>query len=116
MAATTFNLYIEQGIPYSQTFIVKNPDLSLKDLTGYTARMQFRASYGNPAIAMNATTTNGRLIIDSGSSTCTIQLSEDDTSGLIFTAYVYDVELVSATLVPVRMVQGQVVVNPEVTR
>lgn len=114
--AIVHNLNIEQGIPFNQVFLVKNPDLSNKDLTGFKARMQFRVSYGSSVIAMNATTENSRLIIDELNSTCSIVLSEDDTSNLIFNSYVYDIEILSPSLVPTRLVQGAVNVDLEVTR
>lgn len=116
MAATTYTIMLEQGIPYTQDFIVKNPDNSNKNLTGYTARMHFRTYYSSTDIVLSATTENGKLVITPVSSTCTISLTEADTTALTLAQYVYDLEIVDSLGVPIRLIQGNVKVNPEVTR
>lgn len=110
------NLSIDQGSPFVQEFIVKNPDNSNKDLTGYTARMQFRTSYSSSTVYLDATTVNGKLSIHIPTSKCSIVLSAADTALLSYSEYVYDIEIVDATSIPTRMVQGTVQINPEVTR
>lgn len=116
MAATSYNLTIEQGIPFSVTFTVKNPNGSNKDLTGYTARMQLRSGYLSSTVALEATTANTKISINTATSTVTIDLTEDDTKSLSYNNYVYDLELVSSTTIPLRLVQGNVIVSPEVTK
>ncbi len=114
--AQVHNITIEQGTPFTQEFLVKNPDNSNKDLTGYTARMQFRTAYSSSTVILDATTANGKLTIDVPNSKCSIVLSAADTASLLYYAYVYDIELVDSLNVPKRMVQGTVTINPEVTK
>lgn len=114
--AASHNLALDQGSPFLQSFIIRNSDTSLKDLTGYTARMQFRLSPGAPYVYLDATTENGKLQIDTVLSSCTINLSDTDTSNLVYCQYVYDIEIVNASSIPLRIVQGYVVVTPEITR
>lgn len=116
MAATTVLLLIEQGIPFAQKFRAKNEDGSNKDLTGYTARMQFRTSVGSSIVSLEATTINAKLFIDVANSALEIRLSETDTQSLVYKQYVYDVELVNASGVPIRFIQGTATISPEVTR
>lgn len=115
MSATTFNLEIEQGIPYEMVFVVKNPDNSLKDLTGFSARMQLRVSYSSE-VSLEATTSNSKIIINTVNSTCKISLSESDTQSLTYSSYVYDLELVDSSNKPLRLVMGKVTISPEVTK
>lgn len=114
--AQVHNITIDQGSPFVQEFIVKNPDNSNKNLTGYTARMQFRTSYSSSTVYLDATTLNGKLLIDVPTSKVTINLTAVDTAALYFSAYVYDIEIVDAVSIPKRMVQGTVTINPEVTK
>lgn len=116
MPATNYNIQIEQGIPYSQEFIVKNADGSNKDLTGYTARMQFRVAYSSESPSLEATSANGKIVLNVGNASCTIELTESDTTLLSYNKYVYDLELVSSSSIPIRLIQGSVLVSPEVTR
>lgn len=114
--AAVHNLTIDQGSPFVQPFLIKNPDNSNKDLSGFTARMQFRVSVGNGYVYMDATTLNGKLLIDVPSSTVTINLSDEDTAGLYYSNYVYDIEIVDALGEPTRITQGNVFISSEVTR
>jgi len=116
MPATIQNLNIEQGIPFWAGFRAKNSDDSNKNITGYTARMQLRVSIRSPDIALEATTENAKLVLDPTESTVVIQLTEEDTKSLVYKRYVYDLELVDTFGVPLRFIQGEVTVSPEVTR
>lgn len=115
MTATTYNLTIEQGIPFEQEFLVKNPNGSVKDLTGFSGRMQFRLQYSSPTPALSATSANGKIVINTIDSICKIVLTEADTTALIYNKYVYDVELLDASNKPLRLIEGVVTVTPEVT-
>lgn len=116
MAATNITLLIEQGIPFNQKFRAKNEDNSNKNLIGFTARMQFRSSVGSSVVVLEATTANLKLVIDVSNSIVEIKLSEADTKLFIYKQYVYDIELVDATNVPLRFIQGTATISPEVTR
>lgn len=115
MSATKFDLEIEQGIPYEMIFVVKNSDGSLKNLSGFSARMQMRVTYSS-TVSLDATTANSKLIIDTLNSTCKISLSESDTQSLTYSSYVYDIELLDTSNKPLRLVMGKVTISPEVTK
>lgn len=114
------------------------------DLTGYTARMQVRATPDASTKILDLSSENGRITIDGPNGTVTVtipaaQLTEGpgglDLSSItappawvrevledltVFRGYgkvaVYDLELVSAGGVVTRLLQGQVCFDPEVTR
>lgn len=116
MAATKFDLNIEQGIPYQKKFLVRNEDNSLPSMTGWTARMHFRKYTSSSIIELDANTINGKLTINTADSSVEIILSENDTASLGSVKYVYDIELLDPSLKPIRLVQGNVSVSLEVTR
>jgi len=104
------NIFIDQGTTFSLSLAVNDQNGDLKDLTGYTVAAQMRRSY--------YTTT-------STSFTATVSLHEDGEVTISLTAvptaaikagrYVYDIEITGdgETL---RVLEGIVVINPEVTK
>ncbi len=116
MAATVYNLTIEQGIPFNIVFTVKNENGSNKDLTGYTARMQFRAYPSSTTVDLDATTANSKLLINTSLSTCAIDLTEADTTALLMNQYYYDIEMISSAGKPFRLVEGLVTLKFQVTK
>ena len=108
--ATIQNLYIDQGTTYSLTITVSDQNGDAKVLTDYTVRGQLRKSYySSTSTSFTAEATSpldGEI---------TISLTATQTSALKAGRYVYDIEIESdeETL---RVLEGIVVMNPEVTR
>lgn len=108
--ATIQNLYIDQGTTYSLTITVSDQNGDVKDLTDYTVSAQMRKSYySSTATSFTASAsspTDGEV---------TISLTAIQTSALKAGRYVYDIEIASdeETL---RILEGIVVINPEVTK
>lgn len=104
------NLYIDQGTTYSLSITVSDQNGDIKDLTEYTAAAQMRKSYYSSGAtsftASISSPTDGEV---------TISLTATQTSALKAGRYVYDIEITSdeETL---RILEGIVVVNPEVTK
>ncbi|MER6830833.1 hypothetical protein ABT352_32905 [Streptosporangium sp. NPDC000563] len=119
MAAGIFDLDIEQGsdCTWVLTLTSKPPDPQPIVLTGYTARAQIRPSRGrDTAVLHELTTANGRLVIDGPAGTITIHIPGDESTPWVWTEGVYDLELVSPSGAPTRLLMGAVRVDPEVTR
>lgn len=114
--AEMYELNINQGANLSLEIALKNQDQTPVNLTGYVARMQLRTSYVSPNIALELTTENGRLIITPLSGIITLSLSATTTAALAAKKYVYDLEIVSSTGFVTRVLQGEAIVSPEVTR
>lgn len=108
------DLRIEQGAYYTCPLELSDGDDTPLDLTGYTARMQVRKSVGSSEVLLELTTANGRLVIEG--STVRIVLSAEVTAAITWRQGVYDLELVPPDGKVERLVQGSVVVSPEVTR
>lgn len=109
----------EQGTDFNPTFILRNPDRSYFDLTGYTARMQVRASFDSDEVLISLTTVNGKLVI-SAPGRIQLNLAPADTSALSFTgealSAIYDIEVISGTGKVTRVAQGAFNISREVTR
>ena len=86
------------------------------NMTGYTARMQIRASIDDTVVLLELTTENGKIAIDSVNSTITLTLSAVETASLSWLKGVYSVELISPGGVVTPFLDGSVSVAKEVTR
>lgn len=105
------NLYIDQGTDYIITVDVTDSAGDILDLTGYTATAQIRKTYTSSSLS--ATFTTG---ISAAAGQVTISLTDTQTSALEAGRYVYDLNIESAGGVKTRVIEGQAVVTPGVTR
>ena len=110
MAAIS-NLYIDQGTDFNVTVDVTNIDGSVLNLSNYTAVSQIRKTYGSSNVSATFTT----------SITCCSRASNtyfNRYTNIYLTAgrYVYDLNITSSAGQTTRVVEGQVVLTPGVTR
>ena len=104
------NIYIDQGTTFSLSIGVNDQNGDPKDLTDYTAAAQMRRSYyTNTSIDFTAEVS---LPLDGE---VTISLTAAQTTAIKAGRYVYDIEIESEEET-VRVLEGIVVVNPEVTK
>lgn len=116
MPAAAYDLMIEQGATFNQTVTWKDSTGAAVDLTGYSARMQFRPSVNAPTVYFSATSSDGRIVLGGTAGTITINISAVETTAFTFVSAVYDLELQSASGVVTRLLEGGVAVSREVTR
>lgn len=104
------NIFIDQGTTFSLSLSVNDQNGDLKDLTGYTVAAQMRRSY------YTTTSTNFTAVVSlPEDGEVTISLTAVQTSAIKAGRYVYDIEITGdgETL---RVLEGIVVINPEVTK
>lgn len=104
------NIYIDQGTTFSLSIGVNDQFGDPKDLTDYTAAAQMRKSYyTSTSIDFTAEVS----LPEDGE--VTISLTAEETSAIKAGRYVYDIEITGdgETL---RVLEGIVVINPEVTK
>jgi len=102
-----------QGATFSKRLTWSIDDVPV-DLTGYTAKMQARDSYGAKCQAVvDITTENGGIVLDSLGN-IDLMLSAEDTAPIKAKDYLYDLELITGTTVT-RLIEGKFIVTPEVT-
>lgn len=125
MTAGTYHMAVDQGATFRKTVTWKDESGSAVNLTGYTARMQVRASYSASTTVLSATTANGKIALGGSLGTISIVLSATETAALSVASPndfsdafvgVYDLELVAPNGDVTRLLQGSFIVNPEVTR
>lgn len=91
---------------------------SAVDLTGYSARMQVRASHSSSGVVIELTSGSG-IMLGGTDGTIGLSISATDSAALGFTSsrqFIYDLELESDSGVVTRLVEGRFFIDPEVTR
>jgi hypothetical protein len=116
MPAASYDILIEQGATYVQTFIWQDSSGNAIDVTGYTADMQVRASRSSTAILLEASTTNGYIVMGTTDGKINISVPAAVTGALTATRGVYDLELTSPGGVVTRLLEGDVEIDLAVTR
>ena len=109
-----YNFICPQGTTFSKQ-LTWEIDGDPVDLTTYTARMQVREKYTSPSATLTLTTENGGITLGGIQGTVDLDIDATSTSNLIAKEYVYDLELVSSSVVT-RLIEGKFIVTPEVTR
>lgn len=109
------NLTFSQGATWKLALAYNNGDGTPIDLTNYTARMQARPSYTSSDVALNLTNGSG-ITLGGTAGTINLLVSATTTAAIGAAQYVYDMELVSASGEVTRLIEGTLVVTPEVTR
>lgn len=117
------DICIFQGATFSQTLYweVGSPP-SPVNLSGYTAKLQVRSSHKSKAIILELSTEEGGITLGTGGYMTTgainLFVSATDTAELSVCddlKPVYDLEMTSGGVVS-RILQGNVIIAPEVTK
>ena len=85
------------------------------NLTSYTARMQVRDTFDTATTVLNFTSGSG-ITLGGTAGTILVEATAATTAGVPVGQYVYDLELVSAGSAVTRLIQGNLTLDPEVTR
>jgi hypothetical protein len=116
MSASIYNINIEQGATFTRTITWKDSANVAINLTGYTARMQIRERVESSTALVSLTHSSG-ITLGGAAGTVVITITATQTDALPnMKKGVYDLELVSAGGIVTRLLQGEVVVSPQVTR
>lgn len=86
------------------------------DLTGYTARMQARESVCSPAPLLSLTTADGGITIDGPAGLISWVVDDAVTATWTWRHGVFDLEIESGGGITRRLLAGEILVDPEVTR
>ena len=106
------NLFIDQGTDFSVTVDVSDATGGVLDLTGYSAAAQIRKTYGSSSTSAVFSTNLGTP----SQGKVTMSLTDAQTSALESGRYVYDLNITSGGGVTTRVVEGQAIITPGVTR
>ena len=111
MAAGTYNFIMEQGATFTRQLTVKESGSAL-NLTGYSVASLMRSTHDSSTVAGTFTCT----ISNASGGIITMSMTASATGAIEEGIYVYDLEVTSGGSTVTRLLQGEVTVNPEVTR
>ena len=111
MAAGTYNFIVEQGATFNRILTVKENN-SAMNLTGYSVASKMRSTHDSSTVVGTFTCS----ISNASSGGITMSMTSSTSSAIEEGIYVYDLEITSGTSIVTRLLQGEVTVNPEVTR
>lgn len=117
MADTKLKLTVKQGATFRRGLTWKTgvPPAPV-DLTGYTARMQIREEVTSTDVLATLTTENNGITLGGAAGTIVLYLSPTATADFDWESGVYDIEMIAPNDDVIRLVEGSVIVSPEVTR
>ena len=105
------NIFIDQGTDFSITVDVTDSTGDALNMSGYTASAQIRKTYSSST----ASATFGTSIAEA-TGQVTLTLDDTQTTALEAGRYVYDMNITSGGGQTTRVVEGQAIVTPGVTR
>ena len=109
--ASISNIFIDQGATFTTTVTVTDSNGDAVNLSGYSVAAQIRKTFlSSSATAFTASISNA------SAGEITISLTDSQTTSLESGRYVYDVLITASGGTKTRVVEGQVTVNPSVTR
>ena len=105
------NIFIDQGTDFSITVDVTETSGGALNMSGYSAAAQIRKTYGSSSVSSTFTTS-----IAEATGQVTLSLTDTQTTALESGRYVYDLNVTSGGGQTTRVVEGQAIVTPGVTR
>lgn len=109
--ATVSNLYVDQGSFYGTYITVAGTDGAPLDLSNYTVASQMRKSYQSSA-AYNFTCS----ITNPLAGRVRIELASEQSRLIPAGKYLYDLEVTSSNGQTMRVIEGIVLISPEITK
>lgn len=109
--ATTAYLDIDQGSDFVAVMELENDDGTPMNLSGFTVYSQFRKSYQSVTGYSFVTTVDNAAL-----GKIKLSLLGSVSSGIKPGRYLYDIEIISALGNKVRVVEGIITINPEITK
>lgn len=116
MSAGNYNTVIDQGADWYINFQYEDSNNNPIDLTNYLARMQLRSLPNSPNAVLTLTQNDG-ITITGATGLLEVHATAAQTGNIDTGFYFYDLEITAPiTGVITRLVQGQIEINPQVTR
>jgi hypothetical protein len=113
--AVQYIVEIDQGADWFFNVTYENPAGTPVNITSYTAALQLRSLPESTTAVLSLATGSG-ITITGASGLVAVHATATQTGAIIAGDYYYDLEITSPQNVVTRLVQGQAIVNPQVTR
>jgi hypothetical protein len=115
MIAGIYNITCEQGSTFSRTFTIQQPDGTVYDLTGFSARMQIRRDFDASTAMFTASSQNGHITMSVLFGEINVDISAAETAAITRDG-VYDLEIYDQEGVVYKVVKGIFMLAKEVTK
>jgi len=109
--ASISNLFVDQGSDFTITLSLTDSVDNALNLTGATFLGQIRKSHGSNTVKGTFTTSN-----DGTGGNLTVKLTDVQTAALDSGRYVYDIIQTASDGIKTRLIEGQLIVTPSVSR
>lgn len=113
--AVQYIVEIDQGADWFFNVTYENPAGTPVNITSYTAALQLRSLPESTTAVLSLATGSG-ITITGSTGLVAVHATATQTGAIIAGDYYYDLEITSPQNVVTRLVQGQAIVNPQVTR
>ena len=110
--ASISNIFIDQGADFTTTLTVTDSNGDALNLTNFTAAAMIRKTF----LSSTATSFTTAFVDPRTTGKITLTLTDTQTAAFEAGRFVYDVVITAADGTKTRVVEGQVTVNPSVTR
>jgi hypothetical protein len=115
--AVAYDTSINQGADWYINFVYEDTDTGTPiNITGYTAALQLRSLPSDTTTALSLSSPSSGIVITGASGLVAVHATAAQTGAIIAGYYYYDVEITSPAGVVTRLIQGQILVSPQVTR
>ena len=108
------NFLCPQGSTFRKTITYKIEDVPV-NLAGYSSRLQVREAHYSTTTITSLTSASG-ITLGGSAGTIDILISDEVTKNFPAGTWVYDLEIESTGGITDRLIEGNFVVTPEVTR
>tara|TARA_X000001036_G_scaffold361335_1_gene344594 strand:+ start:577 stop:912 length:336 start_codon:yes stop_codon:yes gene_type:complete len=109
--ASVSNLFVDQGSDFEITLSLTDSVDNALSLSGATFLGQVRKSHGSNTVKATFTTSN-----DGTGGNLTVKLTDVQTASLDSGRYVYDIIQTASDGLKTRLIEGQLIVTPSVSR
>jgi hypothetical protein len=113
--AVQYIVEIDQGADWFFNVTYEQPAGTPVNITSYTAALQLRSLPESTTAVLSLATGSG-ITITGPAGLVAIRATAAQTGAIIAGDYYYDLEITSPQGIVTRLVQGQALVNPQVTR
>ena len=110
MAALS-NIYIDQGADFTTVISLTDSNNDALNLTGYSALAQIRKTHGSTTISATFGT-----VLTTNTGQVTLTLTDTVTAAMTSGRYVYDVLLTDGSGDKTRVLEGQAILTPGVSK
>jgi len=115
--AVAYDTTINQGADWYINFVYEDTDTGTPiNITNYTAALQLRSLPSDTTTALSLTSPSGGITITGASGLIEVHATAVQTGAIVAGYYYYDCEITSPANVVTRLIQGQILVSPQVTR